>query len=142
MPTVAEDRSEILQLLHRYSHAFDSGDAEGYADTFVPGGGYTADGVLKFYGRDTLIQHVRDVEPGERHCVLNPVIDVDGDTARVKAYLLLFRGVDLNVVGLYEDQVVRTADGWRFQDRQYTTIGLSAAYQAAFADAFAANDAS
>ena len=36
MPTVTEDRDEILQLLYRVNHTIDNGDAEGWADRSRP----------------------------------------------------------------------------------------------------------
>jgi hypothetical protein len=136
MPSVVEDRDEILQLLYRYNHLYDSGDARGWAECFTPDGiEEVVDGVT-FVGREELAAHVAEVT-GERHIVLNPVINVTGDTATVRAYLLLFRGVELGVTGRYEDDLVRTPDGWLFTKRKFITDGLSEEYQKAMAEYYA-----
>jgi hypothetical protein len=128
MPSILEDRDEILQLLHRYNHCFDGGDAWGWADTFTPDGVEEVVGGVTFCGRQELAAHVKEIT-GERHVVVNPVIEVRGDTATVRAYLLLYRGVELGVTGSYEDDLVRTPDGWRFTKRKFTFDGLSEAYR-------------
>ena len=118
MPTITEDRDEILQLLYRYNHAIDNGDAEGWADTFTADAVFDAGGNL-MSGREDLVAFASSVH-GSRHVVANPVIDIAGDTATVRAYILLSRGEPLSVVGTYEDDVVRTDDGWRFAKRVFT----------------------
>jgi hypothetical protein len=129
MTSAVEDRDQILQLLYRYNHAFDSGDGDGWADLFTP------DGVLQspagaIAGRAELAEHAKSIG-GERHVVVNPVITLDGDTASVRAYLLLFRGVELSVLGRYEDDLARTSEGWRFVRRNFLVDGLSPAYHEA-----------
>ena len=118
MPTVTEDRDEILQLLYRYNHAIDSGDAEGWADTFTSDAVFDAAGNL-MSGREALVAFAASVH-GSRHVVANPLIDVAGDTATVRAYILLAHGDPVSVVGTYQDDVVRTDDGWRFAKRVFT----------------------
>ena len=83
MPTATEDRDEILQLLYRYNHAIDNGDAEGWADTFTPDAVFDAAGNL-MSGREALVAFAASVH-GARHVVANPVVDIAGDTATVRA---------------------------------------------------------
>ena len=70
-------------------------------------------------GREALVAFAASVH-GARHVVANPVVDIAGDTATVRAYILLSHGEPLSVVGTYEDDVVRTDDGWRFAKRVFT----------------------
>jgi hypothetical protein len=119
-----------LQLLYRYNHLYDSGDAWGWANCFTPNGVEAVVGGVTYVGREALAAHVLEVT-GERHIVLNPVIDVQGDAATVKAYLLLYRGVELGVTGSYDDELVRTSEGWLFAKRTFTFDGLSDAYKLA-----------
>ena len=118
MPSITEDRDEILQLLYRYNHAIDSGDAEGWADTFTPDAVFDAAGRV-MSGREELVTFAASVH-GSRHVVANPVIDVAGDTATVRAYILLAHGTPVSVAGTYADELVRTHDGWRFAKRVFT----------------------
>ena len=118
MPTTIEDRDEILQLLDRYNHAVDRGDAEGWADTFAEGGVFDAMGQV-LTGRDALVGFASSVK-GVRHVVVNPLVDVHGDGAHVRAYLMLYAGGAIAMMGVYEDDLVRTPDGWRFAKRVFT----------------------
>ena len=118
MPSITEDRDEILQLLYRYNHAIDGGDAHGWAGTFTADGVFDVAGQVRS-GRDELAAFASGVH-GYRHIVVNPVIDVAGDAATVRAYFVVYRGTALTATGTYADEVVRTPDGWRFAKRVST----------------------
>lgn len=118
MPSTAEDRDEILQLLYRYNHAIDSGDADGWADTFTFDAVFEVGGQV-IAGRDALIAFASNVR-GLRHVVVNPVVAIVGDAATVRAYGLALQGTEISVVGSYEDDVTRTPAGWRFAKRVFT----------------------
>lgn len=53
--------------------------------------------------------------------------EADPDRARVRTYMCELRqdhaGTPSRAYGLYQDDVVRTADGWRFARRRYQSIG-------------------
>lgn len=56
------------------------------------------------------------------HCGQNPIIDVEGDRATGRWYLVgfaIFRGQEAQglqpIHGRYEDEYVRTAEGWKLQ---------------------------
>jgi uncharacterized protein (TIGR02246 family) len=118
MPSTTEDRDEILQLMYRYNHAIDGGDVTGWAATFTADGVFDVAGQVRA-GRDELIAFAASVH-GYRHTVVNPVIDVVGDAATVRAYFVVYQGTAVAGTGTYEDEVVRTPDGWRFAKRVST----------------------
>ena len=118
MPSITEDRDEILQLAYRYNLAIDRGDAEGWADTFTPDGVFDVAGQLRS-GRDELIAFAASVH-GLRHTLANPAINVTGDAAAMRAYFVVYEGTAVRGTGTYEDQLVRTPDGWRFAKRVST----------------------
>lgn len=118
MPSTLEDRDEILQLLYRYNHTIDSGDAEGWADTWTEDAVFDVAGHVTT-GREALVKFASGVQ-GTRHMVTNPLIDVAGDTAEVRAYLIVFHGTQMATIGSYQDQLVRTPAGWRFAKRVFT----------------------
>jgi hypothetical protein len=70
-------------------------------------------------GRDALLGFASSVH-GMRHVVSNPLVDVAGDSAHVRAYLVVYAGGSIAILGAYEDEVVRTPDGWRFAKRVFT----------------------
>jgi hypothetical protein len=66
----ADDYLEIPQLDARYNHAIDSGDAEGYANLFVPDGSFNND-----IGHDALIAFIKNRNGANmRHWNTNLVI--------------------------------------------------------------------
>jgi len=57
---------------------------------------------------------------GMRHLLVNPVIDVTGDAAHGRAYIVVLLGSGIGMVGSYDDELVRTADGWKLAKRVFT----------------------
>ena len=116
-----DDYLEIQQLYARYNNAIDSGDAEGYAATFVPDGVFNT-----FNGHDALVGFIHNWHDNmggatRRHWNTNLTITPTPEGAAGSVYLLL---VDVGVrppavfaAAKYEDQLVKTADGWRFKKR-------------------------
>lgn len=122
------DHLEILQLLYRYSHAIDAGDAQAFAALFAddgtfthPEGSYTGHEALA----ELVVQHHRDHPDATRsqHWVQGPVITGEGDQAEVDSYVIVFKqtdrfGADGIVIGSYHDVLRRSPDrGWVFQHR-------------------------
>jgi 3-phenylpropionate/cinnamic acid dioxygenase small subunit len=75
--------------------------------------------------RDTLAQMLKDVEEHvrddtkRRHVVSTPLVELDGERARVTSHFSLFRTSleghsSLYMVGCYEDQVVKRSDAWLY----------------------------
>ncbi|MGB7358205.1 MAG: nuclear transport factor 2 family protein [Mycobacterium sp.] len=61
------------------------------------------------------------------HRITNQVVTVEGDSATARAYVdALIMAQDnssgVNAVGLYDDEFVRTASGWRLARRRFTTV--------------------
>jgi ketosteroid isomerase-like protein len=126
------DEAAIAKLQNRYMFAIDWRDGEVMSSLFVE------DCVLawpegKAEGRER-IRGMFSPNPNfpltgfVRHVVANQVIEVTGDTARARAYWWDFDkkvgagedGKDLSYVlayGHYEDDLVRTSEGWRFKQR-------------------------
>lgn len=117
----AQDYVEIQQLYARYNNAIDSGDAEGWAATFVPDGVFNT-----FVGHDALVNFVklwREKLNGATRRHWNNNLQVSGNSKEASAtvYLML---VDLGTkppsvlgTGNYTDSLVKTKDGWRFSKR-------------------------
>ncbi|MBV9952734.1 MAG: nuclear transport factor 2 family protein [Acidimicrobiia bacterium] len=63
------------------------------------------------------------------HKLSNLAITVDGDTATARTYVdavLMARDgrPGLNPIGFYDDELVRTDDGWRIAARRFTMVHL------------------
>jgi len=127
-----EDERAVLKTLHRYAHAIDYGDEEAWVDCFAEDGVFDIRARLSHQpnrvvsGREELrsfIQgHTRAPELWHKHLLVEPVIEVDGDTATCSSYLAVVMEHEnepiLRVFGRYRDRLVRCPDGrWRFRER-------------------------
>ncbi|WP_423922679.1 nuclear transport factor 2 family protein [Candidatus Poriferisodalis sp.] len=128
MALTNDDRVEIRDLISRYNKAIDTGDADGYANTFTPDGEFI--GIVgTFNGRDELrafaaayaIEEQYAEFASAQHWVTNVVADGDGAEATVFSHLQMVKpltdGGRILLVGHYDD-VVRKVDGqWLFAQR-------------------------
>jgi uncharacterized protein (TIGR02246 family) len=127
-PMNAQDYFEIQQLYAKYNHAIDSGDAEGYADTFTPDGVFNNN-----TGRDALVKFVKETWVGRmngatrQHWNTNLMINGDSKQAKGSVYLMLVdlstKPVSVMTMAMYDDQLVKTPQGWRFTKRQTKRVG-------------------
>jgi uncharacterized protein (TIGR02246 family) len=125
-----EDREAIHALLATYRRALDEKDFEAYAGLFADDGEFVADG-RTFRGRAEILAMLAEFQAtgaltkaagDDRHLVANVEIGVDGDRATSRStWVYLTRGAgdepQLALVGHYEDELRRTAAGWRFARR-------------------------
>jgi hypothetical protein len=117
-----EDRTAIQGLVTGYARALGSCNAEQYADLFAPDTGYFASGIRgQVVGRERLIALVQS----ERQCTAPAGTAPaprpgggSGPTATIEPTATGARGVaDLGAAGMYQDDYVKTAKGWRFKSR-------------------------
>lgn len=126
-PTLAaDDRLAILDLYGSYARRFDGGDAQGWAALFAPNGTFVIGDQAVIEGRDALAAFVRrqqERSPGVRHFVSNITLAPDSEGVLGTAAVLVLRLVPTEVrilnVGGYEDLIVSTDAGWRFQRRTF-----------------------
>jgi 3-phenylpropionate/cinnamic acid dioxygenase small subunit len=126
-----EERS-ILRLLHGYAHAMDQGRESEWVDTFTPDAIFDVVEVVgdqrvhREEGRGDLAAYVAGYpKPPQfrKHIVTDPIIEVDGDDARVEAYWLLLQRDDtdgmpvLAAFGHYHDRLVKADGRWRIAER-------------------------
>ena len=120
-----EDQLAIRELVARYNYAIDEGRPEEWVGTFVPDGTFESTALGTHTGADALLAfakgYIAAVEG--RHCTSDFVIDVDGDDARSRCYLIAVSNAAapmISVTAVYEDVLRRTSDGWRFVHRKVT----------------------
>lgn len=118
------DRAAISDLLVDFARALDDQDWEGYAAN------YTEDGVLdiaptiRHAGRAGLAEFVAGSlgrYAGTHHVSTNHRIEIDGDTAITRSYLIAAHVFDADHperhadgAGWYLCRLRRTPEGWRF----------------------------
>ena len=124
-----EDSEAINGLFMRYRECLDTKDFSGYAALFADEGEFVASGgtAKGRAGIEQLVDGMRgsyltETVGDDLHIVVNPEIEVDGDTARARStWIYLVRGSaeepTLCKVGHYEDDLVREGGAWRFARR-------------------------
>jgi hypothetical protein len=131
LPSDLQDRLEIIELTHRYCWALDSKDFDLLDTVFLP----DATAELRsspLVGREAIRDRIRSALStldATQHTVSNHLVTVLGATATARTYLHSQHvrtgtpGGDLYVIaGRYEDELVRTPDGWRIGFRRLVTV--------------------
>jgi len=123
---------EILRTLYTFGHSIDHGPPEAWVDCFTEDGvfevrrraGTAASFVVS--GRSELEPfargHSRAPQVWRKHMLVEPLIEIDGDTATCLSYMFGLNDHDgrptLGVFGRYLDRLVRCDDGrWRIRER-------------------------
>jgi len=127
MSSIADDHAEIRNLLARYCLTLDLDDTDGWVALFTPDATYQVYG-RAFVGHDGL-RAMATAAPGGFHLGGPVVIDLDGDRARTTRNLLFVERATTDPRhAVYEDDLVRTAEGWRIarcRCRFHTPDGLA-----------------
>lgn len=133
----AEDRWGILDTVTRYFTAIDRRDFDLLRRVFTADVDAVYEGVQVCGGLDALLAFVTgtgeirlpvdvvDIQLS-MHVIGNHVAEIDGDLARAESYALAHlvdrppSGPRLRTRGLrYQDELVRTAEGWRIRRREH-----------------------
>ncbi|MBP8235891.1 MAG: nuclear transport factor 2 family protein [Rhizorhabdus sp.] len=123
------DRLEIQDLITRYAYAIDEQDWDALDRVF------TADAVIDYTDlggakgslseTKAYLAQAMPTFPAFQHLSTTTRIDIDGDSAKTRT--ILFNPMVMNhegeervfFIGLwYNDELVRTADGWRIRHRR------------------------
>ena len=131
----ADDRLAILEMIGRYSYAYDGRDADAYASLF------TEDAVFEVYagrekplvrneGREAIREWARGLHEempagyqGRHHQTGTVFEELGPDSARTRTLLLGTRrhpgdeSPGVSGTGVYSDEWRRTSEGWRFAKR-------------------------
>jgi 3-phenylpropionate/cinnamic acid dioxygenase small subunit len=128
-PDEVADRLAIDDLLDAYAAALDSKDWDTLRTLFLPGAvvDYTEEGGVRGDIEAAIAWFQKAMAPftASQHFVTNRRVKLAGDEATVDAYIFSPLGVPNGEGGLtlvfaggsYEDELRRTADGWRFAAR-------------------------
>ena len=126
MPHSTEDKIAINELVSRYNMAMDHLQAAEWAATFTDDGELVIDGKPIAQGKAALTAMVETAAKGVyrgRHWVCNSIIEGEGDTARLRMYVLSIAindGIVPRVMGEYDDTLVRQNGQWKFKTRRIT----------------------
>lgn len=135
MPTIADDRAAIEELLVRYARGCDERDFAAAGRCFTDDAQAEYSGVRLPPGVAHIVAHLSGLAalPATQHVIGSISVEVTGDEARVASYAVahLVRAVDggHEVVhrGLaYDDRLVRTPQGWRIAWRRHRVLWSTA----------------
>jgi uncharacterized protein (TIGR02246 family) len=121
--TSFEDYNAIRVLTARYNRAADEQDLEGFAACFTDDGIFEIEGLVTLQGCEAVKGMIANLAFPTHHMTTDPVIEVDGDRATQTCSFVLFgrregdNQMQVLTTSRYEDDLVRTPDGWRFAKR-------------------------
>jgi ketosteroid isomerase-like protein len=117
-----DDIELIRRLSSRYNLAFDYVDIDAYIECWTEDGFFERSNAGRSYqGHDQLRELLSTFDVDGRHITTNFIIDVDGDVAKQSAYLLYLDKADnfsVSMFGVYSDELMKTADGWKYSARR------------------------
>jgi 3-phenylpropionate/cinnamic acid dioxygenase small subunit len=130
--TEREDRQDISELLVRYATGIDRRDWPLFRTVFTDDCELDYGEIGAWKGVDAVTDFMEQTHAllgHTMHRLSNMTITVDGDRAVARTYLDgLMLAPDnksgVNAVGFYDDEVVRTPDGWRIARRRTTVVRL------------------
>lgn len=117
-----EDVHAISQLRATYCQALDDGHWEDLTATFVPDG--TFNGLSTVRGHAEMLEFfpgLQDTVSAWWHFSSNETVRVSGNSATGVTWLLqpcVVDGESQLAAGRYEDKMVKTPEGWKFQERK------------------------
>jgi uncharacterized protein (TIGR02246 family) len=118
------DRAALVDVMTRYACTVDRRDLAAYATCFTEDVHVTGYSAGAIEGRDAFLAYVERAltrYAATHHAIVNHEIAVDGDTATMRSHVtathVLADDDEALVVlwAVYDDDLVRTADGWRIR---------------------------
>ena len=131
--TDREDRQDISDVLIRYATGIDRRDWPLFRTVFTADCELDYGEIGTWHGIDAVtafMEQSHAMAGHTMHRMSNQAIAVDGDRADARTYVDgLILGPDntsgVNAVGFYDDDLVRTADGWRIARRRFTPVRVT-----------------
>ena len=136
------DEHAVQAVLHRYATALDTRDWEKLRTCFAPDVVASYESIGELHGYEAVERLCRRVlEPlaATQHVVSNVEVSVDGDGATARCNLQSTHvratpdGDNFVVAGVYTDELVRTAEGWRIVRRSLRRVWTTGRLHAAAA---------
>jgi ketosteroid isomerase-like protein len=127
------DEFAVQQTLNTYSYNATTGNLAAMVATFAPDGVWEVPGIgLSLTGHEAILAAANGITGTLEYMIqLNSpaIIEVQGDRATAKSIIRecgKYAGKQLNleVLGTYEDELVRLPEGWRFAKRTFATKGM------------------
>lgn len=127
------DRDDISDLLVRYATGIDRRDWSLFRTVFTEDCQLDYGEIGAWSGVDAVTDFMEKVHAMAGHTLhrlTNQAIDVNGDNAVARTYVdALIMAADnksgVNGIGFYDDEMVRTPQGWQIARRRFTPVRVS-----------------
>lgn len=128
------DHQDIADVLVRYATGIDTRDWPLFRTCFTEDCDVDYGDIGAWRSVDEIEAFMVEAHAGMGHTmhrITNVAPTIDGDFAACRAYvdalLMNFDGAGgINAHGFYDDDLVRTPDGWRIAKRRFTTVRIGA----------------
>lgn len=132
------DERAIGQVMQRYCHAMDYGPESEWVSCFTADGVFDVrdsdgDSLFRVAGHENLAGFIAEypntLPKFYKHLYLSPIVDLDGDVARVESYVFVVwcdpgHAAEISSFGKVTDVFLRTPQGWRIKERVALTEAL------------------
>lgn len=128
------DEIAIQQLINKYTEGASRADYEQVASVYAPDGVWHLPAFqMSFEGREAIKKGMADFLVAMDYLIqINAPawIEVTGDTATARSTIregAKFKGKDeaVEVLGFYNDELIRTPEGWLFKSRSFNMIAMN-----------------
>ena len=131
--TEREDRQDISDLLVRYATGIDRRDWPLFRTVFTDDCELDYGEIGTWQGVDAVTDFMDTTHAMAGHTLhrlTNQAITLDGDNASARTYIdavIMFgdNQSGVNAWGFYDDEIVRTGDGWRIARRRFTQVRIT-----------------
>jgi 3-phenylpropionate/cinnamic acid dioxygenase small subunit len=131
--TEREDRQDISDLLVRYATGIDQRDWPLFRTVFTDDCELDYGEIGAWQGVDAVTDFMDTTHAMAGHTLhrlTNQAITLDGDNSSARTYIdavIMFgdNQSGVNAWGFYDDEIVRTADGWRIARRRFTQVRIT-----------------
>jgi 3-phenylpropionate/cinnamic acid dioxygenase small subunit len=131
--TEREDRQDIADVLVRYATGIDRRDWPLFRTVFTDDCELDYGEIGAWKGVDAVtefMQQAHAMAGHTMHRLTNQVITVHGDAAQARTYVdaLIMLGNNtsgVNAAGFYDDELVRSDDGWRVARRRFVQVRVA-----------------
>jgi 3-phenylpropionate/cinnamic acid dioxygenase small subunit len=131
--TEREARQDISDLLVRYATGIDQRDWPLFRTVFTDDCELDYGEIGAWQGVDAVTDFMDTTHAMAGHTLhrlTNQAITLDGDNASARTYIdavIMFgdNQSGVNAWGFYDDEIVRTADGWRIARRRFTQVRIT-----------------
>jgi 3-phenylpropionate/cinnamic acid dioxygenase small subunit len=131
--TERDDRQDISDLLVRYATGIDRRDWSLFRTVFTDDCELDYGEIGTWQGVDAVTDFMDTTHAmagNTLHRLTNQAITLNGDTASARTYVdavIMFgdNQSGVNAWGFYDDEIVRSADGWRIARRRFTQVRIT-----------------